>query len=364
MPITSRRPEECTAKATISALEWTWPRSLTLRCLASSQRSISYIEDSAPPETSIDSGPAGPTDDPTPTFGFSSEAGATFECRIDAGEFSTCASPHTTAPLADGPHGFEVRATDALGNADPTPASRSFTVDTEADTQIDSGPEGLTDDPTPTFAFSSNEAAGFECRLDGGGYSACTSPHTTVSLPDGPHTFEVRATDEATNTDPSPASRSFTVDTATSAPPPSRPPDSAAPAAVASPPDTVPPTAKLFGKRRQEAGKPIEIEVSCAEDCVVLATGRVLVWGGPRRPAAGHAAGRRKSRFRLTKVTRQLSAGQGATLKLAPRSRKARRRLRRAVRRGRKARAAIRVKYWDRVGNLSTERLTIRLRRR
>ena len=31
-------PDSCTAKATISALEWTWPRSRTLRCLASSQR--------------------------------------------------------------------------------------------------------------------------------------------------------------------------------------------------------------------------------------------------------------------------------------------------------------------------------------
>jgi hypothetical protein len=30
-------PKGCTAKATISALEWTWSRSLTLRCLASSQ---------------------------------------------------------------------------------------------------------------------------------------------------------------------------------------------------------------------------------------------------------------------------------------------------------------------------------------
>ncbi len=30
------------------------------------------------------------------------------------------------------------------------------------------------------------------------------------------------------------------------------------------PPNTAPPKAKFFGKRRQEAGKPIEIVVSCA----------------------------------------------------------------------------------------------------
>ena len=38
IPITSRLPDSWTAKATISAFEWTWPRSRTLRCLASSQR--------------------------------------------------------------------------------------------------------------------------------------------------------------------------------------------------------------------------------------------------------------------------------------------------------------------------------------
>ncbi len=184
--------------------------------------SESFTVDTTPPNTSIDSGPSGLTTDTTPTFGFSSnDAGASFECRVDADAFAACSGPgdtHTTAALADGPHTFEVRAVDAADNPDPTPASRSFTVDTTPpNTSIDSGPSGLTTDTTPTFGFSSDDAgASFECRVDADAFAACSGPgdtHTTAALADGPHTFEVRAVDAADNPDPTPASRSFTVDT-------------------------------------------------------------------------------------------------------------------------------------------------------
>ena len=52
----------------------------------------------------------------------------TFSCKVDSSAYGSCASPKTTAHLADGPHTFYVRAKDAAGNVDPTPASRSFTV--------------------------------------------------------------------------------------------------------------------------------------------------------------------------------------------------------------------------------------------
>ena len=81
-----------------------------------------------------------------------------------------------TASLADGPHSFEVRATDQAGNVDPTPAARSFTVDTQPpDTTISSGPSGLTNDSTPTFEFSSSPGlARMPPRL--ARLRACTSP--------------------------------------------------------------------------------------------------------------------------------------------------------------------------------------------
>jgi len=181
--------------------------------------------DTAPPQTTIDTGPSGTTNDPTPTFTFSSsEPGSTFECRVDGGSFTPCTSPHTTAVLADGSHTFEVRARDSAGNVDPTPASRSFTVatvdTTPPGTTIDSGPSGTTTDPTPTFTFSSSEPGStLECRVDGGSFTPCTSPHTTAVLADGSHTFEVRARDSAGNVDPTAASRSFTVDATSPSPP-------------------------------------------------------------------------------------------------------------------------------------------------
>jgi Ca2+-binding RTX toxin-like protein len=86
--------------------------------------------ESVPPQTTITSGPGGTTNDPTPTFTFTSEPDATFECKLDSGSYAPCSSPRTTALLADGSHTFSVRAIDEVGNIDPTPASRSFTVRT------------------------------------------------------------------------------------------------------------------------------------------------------------------------------------------------------------------------------------------
>jgi hypothetical protein len=89
------------------------------------------LQDTTPPDTIIDSGPSGTTNDPTPTFTFhSTEAGSTLRCKLDARAFVACASPRTTGHLLDGTHTFQVRAKDAAGNLDPTPASRSFTVKT------------------------------------------------------------------------------------------------------------------------------------------------------------------------------------------------------------------------------------------
>lgn len=85
------------------------------------------------PNAVIDSGPTGITNDPTPKFTFHVVDGAsTLQCKIDAKPFAGCASPKTVAHLADGSHTFQVRGRDALGNVDPTPASRSFTVKTAA----------------------------------------------------------------------------------------------------------------------------------------------------------------------------------------------------------------------------------------
>jgi hypothetical protein len=94
-------------------------------------RNFALWTDVTPPDTTIGSGPPNPTSDNTPTFAFSSsEAGSTFKCQLDAAGFAACGSPFTAPALADGSHSFQVRATDAAGNVDSTPASQAFTVDT------------------------------------------------------------------------------------------------------------------------------------------------------------------------------------------------------------------------------------------
>jgi hypothetical protein len=178
-----------------------------------------FTVDTVPPDTTFlvpGGGPSGATNDPTPTFKFdftSPEPGGTFKCSVDSGSWDPCTSPKTTSQLADGSHTFDVRATDPAGNTDLTPAHRAFTVDTVAPvTTIDPGP-GLTNDPTPTFTFSSEAGSSFQCKVDSAPYAVCTSPKTTFHLPDGSHTFNVRAIDQAGNVG-APASRPFTVRTA------------------------------------------------------------------------------------------------------------------------------------------------------
>jgi Periplasmic copper-binding protein (NosD) len=58
----------------------------------------------------------------------SSEAGSTFQCKLDKKKFKPCRSPKKYKRLKPGRHVFEVRAIDAAGNKDKTPAKRKFRV--------------------------------------------------------------------------------------------------------------------------------------------------------------------------------------------------------------------------------------------
>ncbi len=177
---------------------------------------FAWVVDTTAPETTIDTTPDDVTNDPTGDFTFSSdELDATFECSIDLASFTVCTSPHATATLADGSHNFRVRALDTLGNADPSPASFTWTVDTTApETVFDSTPSDPTSDTTGDFTFSSvSMDVTFECSLDLASFTVCTSPHATAALADGSHNFRARAIDGLSQVDPSPASFTWTVDT-------------------------------------------------------------------------------------------------------------------------------------------------------
>jgi Bacterial Ig-like domain len=95
----------------------------------------SVTVDSAPPETTIDGGPPALTDRPSATFAIrSSEGGSTFACRLTgpghAEDFAACEATAAYTGLGDGDYTFAARATDAVGNTDPTPATWAFTVHT------------------------------------------------------------------------------------------------------------------------------------------------------------------------------------------------------------------------------------------
>jgi hypothetical protein len=59
--------------------------------------------------------------------GTDARAVASFQCSLDGGPFEPCASPDTEK-VKKGKHEFEVRAVDAAGNVDPTPASDDWKV--------------------------------------------------------------------------------------------------------------------------------------------------------------------------------------------------------------------------------------------
>ena len=170
--------------------------------------------DTTAPDTTITGGPSGATQATSATFRFSSTEAGTFECRLDSPDpapWQPCASPQSYT-VTEGTHTFEVRAKDAAGNTDSTPASRTWTVDTTApDTMITGGPSVSTDQTTASFTFTATEAATFKCQLDGASWKACKSPKDYAGLGGGDHTFAVRAKDAAGNTDATPASWTWTV---------------------------------------------------------------------------------------------------------------------------------------------------------
>lgn len=175
-----------------------------------------FTVDKVNPTTDIVSGPAESSLTNDPTFGFASNEPGTFECSLDGGGTWTACASGVPIAAPDGPVALLVRAVDLAGNVDLSPASRNFDLDTVApDTVFDSGlaDGSRTKNTTESFAFHGTEAGSLECSVDSGDWAACSSPEELTGMSDGAQSLAVRAIDGAGNVDPSPASRSFTVDT-------------------------------------------------------------------------------------------------------------------------------------------------------
>jgi plastocyanin len=189
--------------------------------------------DTTDPQTTIKTKPADPSSSSTAEFTYeSNEAGSTFECKMDGESFTACPSTGKTyTGLGEGPHTFQVRATDTSFNTDESPAGYSFSVVLPVtppevtppptgnpppptvnpppvvapSTTITLKPKAKTKDRTPTFKFKSTvSGATFKCTLDAKALKPCRSPLTTKKLSFGPHTFKVSAVAGGAS-DPTPA---------------------------------------------------------------------------------------------------------------------------------------------------------------
>jgi len=173
------------------------------------------ISDATAPDTEIVSKPADPSNDTAPTFTFSStDPEGEFEYSLDGIDWEGCDDVLTLNALTDGEHTILVRSIDNSKNADPTPASYTWTVDTVApETTITEQPVALSNDTTPTFSFAATESdVIFTYAIDGGNFVPGKSETTLNGLADGSHTIEVRATDAAGNVGPS-VSYTWKIDT-------------------------------------------------------------------------------------------------------------------------------------------------------
>jgi hypothetical protein len=143
-------------------------------------------------------------------------AGVTF--RVDGADVGTedTSSPYTFAwdstSVSDGSHTIGARARDTSNNTGNATVVNVTVDNTAPNTSITSSAIGSTSSTTANFTFSSPDGtATFECRLDSGSYSACTSPKNYSSLTIGAHSFFVRAKDPVGNVDATPATENWTI---------------------------------------------------------------------------------------------------------------------------------------------------------
>ncbi|MDX6485699.1 MAG: hypothetical protein QOF43_852, partial [Gaiellaceae bacterium] len=153
----------------------------------------------------------------TSTFALSgtAEAGTTvevFEGAVSKGVASASDGTWTLtlSNVPDGEHSYTARATSPAGTSTASP-NRTVRVQNAAPPAAPSvagGPEGT---QAAAFTFSSAESGtSFECSLDDGPFTACTSPKEYTGLPAGEHTFRVRAVAAGRGAG-EPSSRSFFV---------------------------------------------------------------------------------------------------------------------------------------------------------
>lgn len=184
--------------------------------------SYSWIIDLSLPTVTLTSNPASLTNSTSASFVFlGTDTGggsiASYQCAIDGGSFAVCSSPKSYLSLSASAHVFSVKAIDTAGNVGNT-TTYNWTVDTTTPmASILSGPSSLTNSTSATYTFSatappSGSITGYECNVDAGGWTSCSSPKTYSGLSAGAHVFSVRSIDNNGNRS-SASSQSWVIDT-------------------------------------------------------------------------------------------------------------------------------------------------------
>lgn len=200
--------QPCTSPASTTGLSQ-GDHTLTVRGVDpagnAAEASVTFRVDSIAPDVNVSSPTQNQhiaTTSPNVLFTATDTNPLNVQCNIDGAGFSSCTSPLALSGLSQGPHVVVVRATDPAGNV--TSVTRNFTVDTVAPVVSISSPTAaqLFVSTTVPVAFTANDTnlASVTCAIDGGSFSACTSPRSFTSLAQGDHTVVVRATDNAGNT--------------------------------------------------------------------------------------------------------------------------------------------------------------------
>lgn len=168
--------------------------------------------DTITPKTTIAVKPSDYESSGSALFAFSgSESPVTFTCQLDQGQKTVCTSPVTVSGLQDGVHSYQVWAKDTAANEEVVPAAVSWTVDTVKPVALITAKPSSPSGTSVSFNFTATENVKyFECILDTGLYSQCSSPKTYTNLIAGSHYFSVRAVDLAGNTGAS-VSHTWTV---------------------------------------------------------------------------------------------------------------------------------------------------------
>ena len=184
-------------------------------------------------DTVILAGPTAYDNEASPQFGFDASYPSSYECKLDGGSFAPCERSPAIQVAADGHHTLAVRARDAVGNVDPTPATYSWVRDTTApSTPVPSAPLDGAANLATTTSFSWKRSAdalsgvsSYQLLVDGTlratvQQSACglTCTVEVPELANGPHTWSVQVSDIADNTNQS-ATSTFSVDAEPPAPP-------------------------------------------------------------------------------------------------------------------------------------------------